>query len=275
MSEPSGQQDAKATASPLFYLSLNPSRPTTIIFLHGFSSSHREYDFVTPYLEDYHLLLPDLPGHSSSASVPLVPFSSTVDLIADLIRSQAKSGRAYVVGLSMGGMLSLLLAKQHPDIVLSVFATGMVHGPRRIPRSMFKYGAPFLVYFLKMFLYVPRPIQVWFCRKWQMELPEGMVEDARQNLQVGIFKKVSQEIGKLDFQTLELPMKTLAIAGAKQDAIEPTRQFGKVLKRGNIESRAVIIEEGLHTWDMQFPKLFADGVKAWFEGKELPAEYVD
>lgn len=39
----------------------------TILLIHGACGCGREWDLVTPYLsDDYHVLLPDLPGHGDS-----------------------------------------------------------------------------------------------------------------------------------------------------------------------------------------------------------------
>jgi hypothetical protein len=61
--------------------------------------------------------------------------------------------------------------------------------------------------------------------------------------------------------------------GGRGDDVEGCRGVGRVLREGNPASRAVVVEEAFHGWDLQFPEVFARGVIAWVEGRELPAEY--
>lgn len=64
------------------------------------------------------------------------------------------------------------------------------------------------------------------------------------------------------------------IAGAKRDDVDMTREAGKVLRRdGNEECKAFVVREAVHLWDLQFPELFANGVRAWVEGGEMPEEF--
>lgn len=60
------------------------------------------------------------------------------------------------------------------------------------------------------------------------------------------------------------------VAGAKRDDVEMTREAGKVLGRENEGCKAFVVRGAVHLWDLQFPELFANGVKAWVEGSELP-----
>lgn len=63
------------------------------------------------------------------------------------------------------------------------------------------------------------------------------------------------------------------VAGAKRDDVEGTRDAGEVLRKGNEECRAFVVRKAVHLWDLQFPKLFADGVRAWVESGEMPSEF--
>jgi hypothetical protein len=70
-----------------------------------------------------------------------------------------------------------------------------------------------------------------------------------------------------------LPMRTLVVAGGRQDDVKGTRKLGCVLKLGNEESRAVVVDGALHAWNLQWPELFARRIITWIEGRELPAEF--
>ena len=93
--------DEKTT--DLWHLSLNEDAPDTIVLLHGLGTCHAEWTFVWPHLSAYHLLIPDLNGHSKSARVEPTTISGNAEAVARLIRSHARGGKAHIVGLSMGG----------------------------------------------------------------------------------------------------------------------------------------------------------------------------
>lgn len=109
----------------LFHLCLNDHQPTTILLLHGLLSSHLEWTYVTPGLSSYHLLIPDLPAHSSSPDI--IPFTipHAASLVAALLKSHAKSTPCHVVGLSLGGFIAIALANAHPELVQSLPITGV------------------------------------------------------------------------------------------------------------------------------------------------------
>jgi pimeloyl-ACP methyl ester carboxylesterase len=110
----------------LFHLSLNEDKPTTVLLLHGLMSSHREWAAISPSLSDYHLLIPDLPGHCSSAHLRLSTLSTAADLVAKLIRAYSHNSTCHVVGFSGGGFIAVELANKCPDLVQSLFVSGVV-----------------------------------------------------------------------------------------------------------------------------------------------------
>ena len=63
------------------------------------------------------------------------------------------------------------------------------------------------------------------------------------------------------------------VAGAKRDNVEDTREAGKTLAKANLECKAFVVRDAVHLWDLQLPELFAQGVRAWVEGNEMPREF--
>ena len=55
----------------VFYREAGPREATTIVLLHGFPSSSREFDTVIPLLATrYHVVAPDFPGFGQSDAPP-------------------------------------------------------------------------------------------------------------------------------------------------------------------------------------------------------------
>jgi hypothetical protein len=70
----------------------------------------------------------------------------------------------------------------------------------------------------------------------------------------------------------------LAIAGDQGDNVEGTKKMAEVFRTQGHEdgkkSQACVVKGAIHAWNLQFPELFADGIKAWVENEALPEEFV-
>src|SRR5277367_3615509 len=67
----------------VFYREAGPKDAPTIVLLHGFPSSSREFDTLIPLLATrYHLIAPDFPGFGQSDSPPPASYSYTFDHLA-------------------------------------------------------------------------------------------------------------------------------------------------------------------------------------------------
>lgn len=92
-----------------------PEAPA-VVLVHGMVLSRRMWQpQVGPLAARYRVIAPDLPGHGALADRPfgIVP---AVHLVSGLIDREA-GGRALVVGLSLGGYVSLEVAARWPGKV--------------------------------------------------------------------------------------------------------------------------------------------------------------
>jgi len=95
----------------------------TLLFVHGLGESGLCFEALLEHQElaDYHLLAPDLLGYGRSpwpTGDPLT-LEEHADHLATWLRVR-ESGPVTLVGHSMGGVLALLLAEEHPDLVAAV-----------------------------------------------------------------------------------------------------------------------------------------------------------
>lgn len=93
---------------------------TTVLAVHGVTASHRCWHRVVDGLLGRRFLAPDLRGRGYSNALP-GPWGMAAhadDLVAVL--DAAGVERAVVVGHSMGGFVSVVLAHRHPDRVASL-----------------------------------------------------------------------------------------------------------------------------------------------------------
>ncbi|KND92649.1 Lipase 3 [Tolypocladium ophioglossoides CBS 100239] len=262
----------------LWHLSLNDSASETIVLLHGLGSSHDEWMLVWPHLTGYHLLVPDLPGHSNSAHLAPASIPAQAAQVVALIRDHAHGGTAHVVGLSMGGFVALETARTQPELARCVFATGCA------PFAGWRLGAArhtgLLGALRTGFDMLPVRLCDWVSdTAWAaqgMVVPDELRRELKRNSSAELLKEVFSSIVLLEAEALQdVKVRTLAVAGGKGDDVEATRRQGALLEQGCEESKAVVVQQAVHPWDLQLPEVFAGGITAWIEGRALPEEYED
>jgi pimeloyl-ACP methyl ester carboxylesterase len=70
----------------IFYREAGPVNSPTIVLLHGFPSSSREFAPLIPYLATkYHVIAPDYPGFGLSDAIPPTAYTYTFDHLAQTI----------------------------------------------------------------------------------------------------------------------------------------------------------------------------------------------
>lgn len=261
---------SKSTPASLSFSSHNDDQPTTIVLLHGLTSCRLSWDHLLPYLSQYHILVPDLPSHSGSAHIKPFTIPSSANLVASLIRDHAHNGRAHIVGLSLGGFVGRHLAQTHPEIVLSLFATGAVGR-----REGWLFSRPKLLATLYEAqslppIFITRAITSWM----GLDVPKELSIEMRKNDTLALAQQAFVSMREVD-DAVEIKVRTLGIAGGKQDFREGTRKWGEALRRGNPKSKACVIEGALHWWSRQWPELFAKTVVVWIEEEPLPEELIE
>ncbi len=181
----------------LYHTCPNPdNQGPTIAFIPGLGASNLEFAQVLPHLQNYHLLLVDLPGHAGSRHIPgPYTYQAAAEHVSRSIQRYAHGGRAHVVGFSMGGFVGLHLTAVHPDRVLSLFASGAAPfvGGRR-----WAVGHPWLVYSMESLVKrIPDGLYSKF-RDWFGLPPRLETDDDTANaMKYGMFKEAFTSL--LDF----------------------------------------------------------------------------
>ena len=96
----------------------DPSLPT-LLFLHGGNQSAHSWDLVSLHLADrFHIIAPDQRGHGDSEWARDADYSShAMAADAHAILSHFNIDQPIVIGHSMGGMNTLRLALEKPDLL--------------------------------------------------------------------------------------------------------------------------------------------------------------
>src|SRR5271169_439518 len=81
----------------VFYREAGPKDAPTIVLLHGFPSSSREFDTLIPLLATrYHLIAPDFPGFGQSDAPPPSSYVYTFDNLTKTGRRTAHAAEGWV-----------------------------------------------------------------------------------------------------------------------------------------------------------------------------------
>lgn len=112
----------------------------SILLVHGLGGSAGNWDLVAPTLaSSARVLAMDLPGHGRSGPVPDHTLTVHASAVIGLILAEG-GGRVTLVGSSMGGLISLLVASAYPEmtdavVLLSPATPPVAVTPPRNPRA--------------------------------------------------------------------------------------------------------------------------------------------
>ncbi|KAL4731544.1 hypothetical protein ACLX1H_000515 [Fusarium chlamydosporum] len=257
----------------LFFRSYNDSSSTTVVLIHGLFSCNLEWEHVVPFLGDYHLIIPDLPQHSKSKTVGPWSLGLGADSVAHLIRTYAHNGKAHIVGLSLGGFTTMEIIRRHAELVESAFITGAAPF---MPWQVWLAERPSLVHYGLNGLY---SFGAW--RSGLKDHTQLQNEIACNNVWE-LVKDVYEDLATWGDEAVKdvaaKDKRILAIAGDQGDNVEGTKEMVEVFRsQGHDEGRSstsCVVKGAIHGWNLQFPELFAEGIKAWVKCKPLPEKFV-
>ena len=112
----------------LFVRESGPVGAPTIVFLHGAYTSGWFWEPVVERMQQqYRCLVPDLPHYGKSFEQGPFEMGRAATAVAELIRSRAGTGRAHVVGLSLGAQVGVQLLATEPKLVDRAVLCGTTH----------------------------------------------------------------------------------------------------------------------------------------------------
>lgn len=125
-----------AATSNRHWTAVGPREATTLVFIHGTRLTRAQW---LPQLRRlsgrYRCVAIDLPGHGTRAGEAFT-IEAAVDAVRRAVEAEAASGRALLVGLSLGGFVAMEAAEAIPDRVLGLVLAGCSAepvGPASVP----------------------------------------------------------------------------------------------------------------------------------------------
>jgi pimeloyl-ACP methyl ester carboxylesterase len=246
---------------------------STVLFLHGAGGGGWMWQQQMKALSDYHCLAPDLPEHGHSSLETPFRRSTVVHDIATIIRTRTHEGSAHIIGLSLGGQITIELLKQYPEIVKSAVISGALVRPISFARIL----SPLVQIGLRCY----EPVKSsHLCIKVSMKaftIPAIYENSFREDIL--LLKPDSFTRLLINVITYKLPSgldrvtsPTLIVAGEKEYAV--TRQSARdlIMAIDGAQGRTALRMK--HNWNMQDPELFTQMVRSWIERKPLPHKLV-
>jgi pimeloyl-ACP methyl ester carboxylesterase len=253
----------------------------TIVFLHGGGGAGWMWQPQIDQLSDFHCLVPDLPEQGQSSAEKPFSISASAGLIAELIRTRAHGGRAFVVGLSEGAQITVALLSQLPELVERAIVSsalvrsmpgawlltpGLIRLSYRWSVKPFKNNDWWVRVNMKYAAGVPAAYFSQFRQSFQSLTEDGftnvMVENQRFRIPVGLERVQTPTLivcGKHEYGVMHQSARDLAQALSNGQACEVLHE----------QKMSVAAE---HNWNMTAPDLFTQMVRAWIAGQSLPAQ---
>lgn len=219
---------------------------------------------VIAQLSQYHCLAVDLPGHAQSAHLEWTSGEEVAQQLNALIREQAHQQRAHVVGLSLGGYIALHLLAQAPQVVRDVVISG-------VPDRPIPFGWLIRVVGVTMapFIHSERLIRA---SAKSLHIPAHSMETYVSQVKLNskqAFRRINQQAVKFAPPAAALTGETrkLFLAGSREHPL--IKKALSNFSQAPATTSALVPGLG-HGWSGEDPKLFAETVACWIEGRALP-----
>ena len=241
----------------------DPGSPA-IVFLHGVGNSGGMWAQHLTHLETHHCLAPDLPGFGRSNGLAWSSLVDTAARVARLIEATASSGRAHVVGLSLGGAVAHQLLATRSDLLDRVVIDGCSALPWWGARAITAGVAA-----LSPFIHTDAVVST-VGRVWRLD------DESRHDLKAAsprAFRRGFADANDVRMTAAELaaPCPTLLVAGEKE-VRPPVRSSNAALAALMPQAQARYLPGHAHGWLGAEPELHRRMIRAWIGGDELPAE---
>jgi pimeloyl-ACP methyl ester carboxylesterase len=254
------------TKVDLFVRETGPADGPTIVFLHGGLLSGWTWDPVVEKLPHYRCLVPDLPQYGKSFHQGPFEMGRAAAAIGDLIRTRVGTGRAHLVGYSLGAQVGVQLLATEPELVDravlgSTFVNTLpaVHLTRRVAGLLARTA--------------------WFRwavidRFWderQAAQNDHYHNDSRLNSGAQLAHISVASAGFTLPDGLDKSyVPTLFLTGDKE--LRLIRRLAAWLAKSMPNGVDKVAAGMDHDWPLSNPDLFSRTVDAWLSGMELPTE---
>jgi pimeloyl-ACP methyl ester carboxylesterase len=253
----------------LFVREYGPVGAPAIVFIHGGKMSGWSWEPVVQRMQQYHCLVPDLPQYGKSFQHGPFEMGRAADAVAELIRSRAASGRAHVVGFSLGAQVGVQLLATEPELVDRAVLCGTVINTMPYVRLTQ----------LLLGTISRNTIYRWVVRRYRSArhapIPSAKIDEYREDVRLIKGAQLSDVVVASAGFTLpegldKSDSPTLFLTGAKEARL--VRGWAAALAQpmpNGVDRSAIGMR---HDWPLRHPDLFSRTVNGWLTDAALPPE---
>ncbi len=250
----------------MFVRESGPADAPTVVLLHGGLMSGWTWDPVVERLPNYHCLVPDLPQYGKSFQYGDFTMGRAAAEVAQLIRTRTDTGRAHLVGFSLGAQVSLQLLATAPSLV-----------DRAVLSSAFVNTMPAVALTGRLAGLLARSAVF----RWLLIARYWDARHAAQNANYDLDARLSsgRQLAHIAAASASFTIPdglekaavpTLFVAGGTELRI--ARRWAATLATVMPDGVDRVVHNMGHDWPIRNPDLFARTVEAWLSGAALPPE---
>lgn len=253
----------------LFVRESGPLEAPAIVFLHGGNMSGWSWDPVVEQMQQYRCLVPDLPQYGKSFQHGPFAMDRAATAVAELIRSRVATGRAHLVGFSLGAQVGVQLLATEPKLVDRAVLCGTIINMMPAVRL-----TQFLLGTLARNTWYRRLInRYWNTR--HADIPPAKVDDYREDMRLMTGTRSDRTVMASAGFTLpgglaESDSPALFLTGAKE--LRLIHRSAAALAQHMPNGVDGVVTGMRHDWPLSYPGLFSRTVDAWLTETALPPE---
>lgn len=227
------------------------------------------WESVIARLPRYHCLVPDLPQYGQSVEEGPFEMGRAAAVVAEIIRSRVGTGRAHLVGFSLGAQVALQLMATEPEVIDRAVLCGPAINAMPAARA---------VQFVLGQLARTPPFQWAIKRHWKTRetwIPSAKIGHYREDQRLMTHSKLAHIVSESAGFTVPPGLgnsnsPTLIVTGGNE--LPFTRQWAALLAQSMPNGVNRIATGMRHDWPLRCPDLFSRTVDGWISQTAIPPE---
>jgi pimeloyl-ACP methyl ester carboxylesterase len=243
----------------IHYTDENSDSANVVVLLHGLGANSNSWPFQIPVLHQagFRTIAPDAPGFGKSTyaggRASVAQFAGPIESLLEHLGLP----RINLVGISMGGVLSLQIALDHPEwvkrlVLVNTFAHLNTTGLRLLPYYLMRF---ILVHTLGLPTQAKRVAKHIFPLPEQEVLRQGLIEQVIQS-DPQAYRAAMRTLARFDVRSRlgEIHCPTLVISGDRDTTVPIETQ--RYLAQNIANAKHSLIPDAGHGVTVERPELF-------------------
>ena len=257
----------------MYYEESRDKNAPAIVFIHGGGISSWMWKKQVAAFKDYHCIVPDLPEHGRSLGEGPLTIKNSAEEIAKIIKNCTRTGKAHVVGHSIGAKIIVELLDSHPDVIDHAVIISALFRPMMI----LKLSCNRTMYKMTVNMFKSRKLLEFQTKQF------GFTDDDDNQNLMNDFKHLT--VDSLDdiyselFKNLDLPKHlsnakapSLVIAGEKEP--KAMRESVKDIVNALPNAKGILFKGSKHDIPWKADKDLNLTIRQWIENKSLTSNAV-